>query len=155
MKRFKVYQGSKVVDEVYYNDNFTTDEAKASLVDHDGYDESIRVTTTRQSRVTKDAMILEHITEHMTNYEKPLHVAVFEQFNYMHDTRVKLNLGNIVDDFVFGGSLLVCDGDIEDFLNSLNVRYRKSDSLLQVYSNVLYGSFRKLYYKGKKEIASL
>lgn len=50
MKAFNVYIGRKLIDVVFYNDKSreTRDSVYRSLVNHDGYDSSIRVTVARR-----------------------------------------------------------------------------------------------------------
>jgi len=151
MKRFKVYQGSKLIDQVFYNDSYKAVDVKISLVDHDGYDPNIRVTSTRRTQSEKNVIIADHIKDMFDGYDDILEVALYKQFNYMHDTRRgAINLKTIVNDFICGGCGLIYDGDIEEFLQALNVKYKKSDMLLDVYAAVLFPVFRKLYLSGKK-----
>lgn len=52
IQAFKVYLGKKEIDKVFYHANSgeTCESVKRSLVDHDGYDPSIRVVKERSKR---------------------------------------------------------------------------------------------------------
>jgi hypothetical protein len=45
MKQFNVYLDGKLIDSIYYiaNDKITRDEVRLSLIEHDGYNPSIKV----------------------------------------------------------------------------------------------------------------
>lgn len=43
MKSYRVMLGDKVLDIVYYLGQHTEEEIKKSIIEHDGYDENIRV----------------------------------------------------------------------------------------------------------------
>jgi len=45
--KFNVYLAGKLVDSVFYNDTSSASEVKQSLVDHDGYNPSIKVVKAR------------------------------------------------------------------------------------------------------------
>ena len=47
MTAFKVYINSNCVDVVFYISTFTADEVRCSLINHDGYVESIKVVKER------------------------------------------------------------------------------------------------------------
>ena len=47
MTVFKVYINSNCVDVVFYISTFTADEVRCSLINHDGYVESIKVVKER------------------------------------------------------------------------------------------------------------
>lgn len=52
MKAFKVWLGRKHIDTVFYSDgiNIDKEEVKRSLINHDGYDPSIKVTQERKRK---------------------------------------------------------------------------------------------------------
>jgi hypothetical protein len=47
MAKFNVYLAGRLVDSVSYSGNETSDDVKKSLVDHDGYNPSIKVVKAR------------------------------------------------------------------------------------------------------------
>ena len=48
MQAFDVYLKSKLIDTVYYQDSFTKDDVRISLITHDNYDTNIRVSKRRK-----------------------------------------------------------------------------------------------------------
>jgi hypothetical protein len=47
---FNVYLNNKRIDTVHYQDDFTAEEVKRSLISHDGYDSNIKVVKTKRLR---------------------------------------------------------------------------------------------------------
>lgn len=47
---FNVYLHGKKIDTVFYNDNFKAEEVKESLINHDGYEQDIKVVKARKLR---------------------------------------------------------------------------------------------------------
>jgi len=50
MKAYKVWLGRKHVDTVFWVDNSDREEVRCSLINHDGYDPSIKVTQERKRK---------------------------------------------------------------------------------------------------------
>ena len=48
MKAFKVTLDGKFYDMVFYQDSFTAEEVKRSLIDHDGFPSNINVRVVRK-----------------------------------------------------------------------------------------------------------
>jgi hypothetical protein len=50
MQAFKVFENGKHIDTVFYVESMTAEEVKRSLINHDGYSESIKVVKERVRR---------------------------------------------------------------------------------------------------------
>jgi len=145
MNAFNVYKGKKLIDTVFYNDGITKDEVKNSLVNHDGMDSDITVCKRRYTQDMRKARIKEVLVESFDATPETLKEKVVAQIEYMRDTRRNETVKQLAVTYVEGGSILVYDEEMVEFMTEVHYKFRKSETF-NVYVNLMALYISKAYH---------